>query len=277
MNHLLRDLAPVSDAAWIEIDAEAKRTLRNYLAGRKVVDVTGPSGWETSATNLGQVDALRDPAAEGVEAGVRLVQPLIELRTHFTMPRRELDSIERGNRAPDLGPVIEAARNAALAEDRAIFVGYAAGAIAGISTQSPHDRIAIDDDYELFPNRVASAVAILRSAGIDGPFGVALGPRAYTTVVETTQHGGYPIMEQLRLITGGPLVWAPAVDGSIVLSLRGGDFELVSGEDFSIGYTSHDAESVDLYLEESMTFRAHTPEAAVVLAHASTESSEPLA
>jgi uncharacterized linocin/CFP29 family protein len=269
VNHLLRELAPVSDAAWNEIDAEARRTLRNFLAGRKVVDVTGPSGWEKSATDLGQIAALPDPAADGVEAAVRLVQPLIELRTGFTMPRRELDSIDRGNRAPDLAPVIEAARKAALAEDRAIFAGYTAGHIAGISTQSPHDRIGIDDDYELFPNSVASAVAILRAAGVDGPFGVALGPRAYTAVVETTQHGGYPIMEQVRLITGGPLVWAPAVNGAIVLSLRGGDFELVSGEDFSIGHASHDAESVTLYVEESMTFRVHTPEAAVVLAHGS--------
>jgi uncharacterized linocin/CFP29 family protein len=269
VNHLFRDLAPVSDAGWNEIETEATRTLRNFLAGRRVVDVTGPSGWETSATNLGLVEALPDPAADGVEAAVRVVAPLVELRSRFTMPRRELDSIDRGNRAPDLAPVIEAARNAALAEDRAIFAGYTAGRIAGISTQSPHDRIKIDEDYELFPNSVASAVAILRAAGIDGPFGVALGPRAYTTVVETTQHGGYPIMEQVRLITGGPLVWAPAVVGAIVLSLRGGDFELVSGEDFSIGYSSHDAASVALYLEESMTFRVHTPEAAVVLAHAS--------
>jgi uncharacterized linocin/CFP29 family protein len=86
-------------------------------------------------------------------------------------------------------------------------------------------------------------------------------------VVETTQRGGYPVLEQLRLITGGPLVWAPAVDGSIVMSLRGDDFELVLGEDFSIGYATHDADSVGLFLEESMTFRAHTPEAAVVLTH----------
>jgi uncharacterized linocin/CFP29 family protein len=269
MNHLFRELAPVSDAAWNEIDVEARRTLRNFLAGRKVVDVTGPSGWETSATDLGLIDALPDEAADGVEAAVRRVAPLIELRTRFTMPRRELDSIDRGNRAPDLRPVIEAARRAALAEDHAIFAGYATGHISGISEQTPHDRIAITDDYEFFPNSVASAVAALRAAGVDGPFGVALGPRAYTTVVETTRHGGYPIMEQIRLITGGPLVWAPAVDGAIVLSLRGGDFELVSGEDFSIGYASHDPESVSLYLEESMTFRAHTPEAAVVLAHGS--------
>ena len=63
------------------------------------------------------------------------------------------------------------------------------------------------------------------------------------------------------------MVWAPAVDGAVVLSQRGGDFELTVGEDFSIGYRSSDAGSVDLYIEESLTFRINTPEAAVHLDH----------
>jgi uncharacterized linocin/CFP29 family protein len=33
----------------------------------------------------------------------------------------------------------------------------------------------------------------------------------------------------------------------------------------SIGYEFHDAETVSLYLEESLTFHAHTAEAAVAL------------
>ena len=63
------------------------------------------------------------------------------------------------------------------------------------------------------------------------------------------------------------MVWAPAVDGAVVLSQRGGDFELTVGEDFSIGYRSSDAASVDLYIEESLAFRINTPEAAVHLAY----------
>ena len=84
-------------------------------------------------------------------------------------------------------------------------------------------------------------------------------------MIETTQRGGYPVLEHLRLILGGPVIWAPAVDGAVVISLRGGDFELVCGEDVSIGYRRHDADAVSLYLEESITFRNHGPEAAVAL------------
>jgi uncharacterized linocin/CFP29 family protein len=69
----------------------------------------------------------------------------------------------------------------------------------------------------------------------------------------------------LRKILAGPLVWAPGVQGAAVVSMRGGDFLFESGEDISIGYEHHDAESVDLYLEESFSFRVVTPEAAVAL------------
>ena len=64
------------------------------------------------------------------------------------------------------------------------------------------------------------------------------------------------------------MVWAPGVQGGIVLSLRGGDFILDSGQDLSIGYLDHSATSVTLYLEESFSFRVLEPTAAVVLAPA---------
>ncbi len=267
MNHLFRELAPISDRAWEQIDTEASRSLRNFLAARKLVDFGGPYGWEHSAVNLGRADELVTLPSEGVNAMARRVQPLIELRTPFTLLRDELAAIDRGSEAPDLQTVVGAARHAAHAEDRAVFHGYEAGGIAGIAEASPHSAIPIDPDYEEFPRSAARAVALLRDAGVDGPYGIALGPRCYEGVIETTQKGGYPVLEQVRLIASGPLVWAPAVDGAIVLSLRTGDFELSTGEDFSIGYVSHDAQTVNLVLEESMTFRAHTPEAAVALVH----------
>ena len=84
-------------------------------------------------------------------------------------------------------------------------------------------------------------------------------------MIETTEHGGYPLFDHLRKILGGPIVWAPGVEGAVVISLRGGDFLFESGQDLSIGYAHHDADAVHLYLEETFTFRVATPEAAVPL------------
>src|SRR6185436_13413896 len=106
--------------------------------------------------------------------------------------------------------------------------------VAGMLPSSPHEPVVIGDDYNAYPGLVAAAVAKLRAAGVGGPYGIALGARCYTGVIETTEHGGYPVLEHIRLILGGPIAWAPAVDGAVVVSLRGGDFQLTCGQDFSI-------------------------------------------
>lgn len=263
MNHLRRAQAPISDAAWDEIDAEASRSLSHFLTARRIVDFTGPLGWDAACVSTGRVEPVERGFTDGVTTTARQVRPLLELRAEFRLARRELDAIERGARDARLDPVVEAGRRIAEAEDRLVFDGH--DGILGLAAGSPHEPIEITDDYADFPKLVARAVSTLRSAGVGGPYAVALGPVCHRGVIEETERGGYPVLEHLKLITGGPLVWAPAVDGSVVVSLRGGDYELVCGQDHSVGYLDHDAEAVTLYLEESLTFRNLTPEAAVPL------------
>jgi uncharacterized linocin/CFP29 family protein len=61
-------------------------------------------------------------------------------------------------------------------------------------------------------------------------------------------------------------MWAPAIPGAVVLTTRGGDFELHIGQDASIGYLNHTDSVVRLYLQETFTFLLLTAEAAVALA-----------
>jgi uncharacterized linocin/CFP29 family protein len=268
LSHLHRELAPISDMAWKEIEKEAARTLRTFLAARQVVDFSGPHGWEHSADSLGRLERVPGPV-DGVEAGVRVVQPLIELRHSFSIPRTTIDDIDRGRPDPDLGVIVEAAKRAALAEDHIVFRGFKEAHVTGIAEAAPYPpiQIAKKDTYSEYPKLVARAVSMLREAGIDGPYAAALGPRCWTGVIETTEYGGYPVLEHLRLILGGPVVWAPAVDGAIVLSMRGDDFRLTCGEDMSLGYVTHDSDAVKLFVEESIGFRVLTPDAAVAVSH----------
>lgn len=267
MNHLHRELAPISDKAWGIIEAEASRTLRHFLTARPLVDFSGPHGWEQAATNLGRVRTIEPGTAGEPAAQVRVAQPLVELRAPMEIAPDVIEAADRGASDPDLTTVVEAARRLAEAEDRAVFHGWEAAGIAGITPSSPHDPLTISDNYDDYPGIVARAVARLREAGVGGPYGIALGPRCYTGVIETTEHGGYPVLEHIRLILGGPIAWAPAVDGAVVLSLRGGDYELVCGQDTSIGYRAHDDAVVELYLEESLTFLVRDDRAAVHLAY----------
>jgi uncharacterized linocin/CFP29 family protein len=264
VNHLLRSNAPISDAGWELLDREARERLVPALAARKLVDFSGPLGWGHSATNLGRTSPLSDAPCEGVSGLQRRVLPLVEARADFELARYELRDADRGADDTDLEALDRAAHQIAVAENVAVFHGWP-GAITGISEASPHEQIELGAAAERYPAHVAVAVERLLSSGIAGPYGVALGREQYRLVVETAEHGGYPLLEHLRKILEGPIVWAPGVNGAVVLSLRGGDFVFESGEDHSIGYDSHDADFVHLYLEESFSFHVATPEAAVVL------------
>jgi uncharacterized linocin/CFP29 family protein len=263
VNNLYRELAPVSDAAWAEIEEEARRTLKRHLAARRVVDVVGPKGFDFSSVGTGHLQQIATPG-DGIEAAQRIAKPLVEFRVPFELMRSAIDDVERGATDSDWDALKEAARKIAFAEDRAVFDGYAAGAIQGIRQGTSNPILTLPSDVKAYPAAVAQAVSQLRLAGVNGPYTLVLGADAYTAI-----HGGsdegYPVLQHIRRLVDGEIIWAPAIAGGFVLTTRGGDFELDIGQDFSIGYFAHSATTVELYLQETFTFRLLTTEAAVAL------------
>jgi uncharacterized linocin/CFP29 family protein len=264
-DHLLRAHAPISQGNWEEIDQEARQHLVVALAARRLVDFSGPHGWERSATNLGRTEPIDEAPCPGVTALRRRVLPLVEARADFTLSRDELRAGDRGAEDIDLDALDRAARNVAVAENKAVFHGWPQAGIQGITERSPHAAVPRPDNFNDYPSPVAKAVELLLQCGVGGPYGLALGTDEYTGVIETAEHGGYPLFDHLRQILQGPIVWSPGVDGAVVVSQRGGDFLFESGQDLAVGYHHHDADEVHLYLVESFSFRVATPEAAVAL------------
>ncbi|WP_072804791.1 family 1 encapsulin nanocompartment shell protein [Rhodococcoides yunnanense] len=268
MSNLHRELAPISAAAWAEIEEEATRTFKRNVAGRRVVDVQGPSGLTLAAVGTGHQKPI-SPIADGVIAHARQSQPVVELRVPFTISRQAVDDVERGARDSDWQPVKDAATQIAFAEDRAIFEGYAAAGITGLREAASNPELKLPADPREYPETVSQAITALRLAGVNGPYSLLLSADAFTAINETSDHG-YPIREHLRRLLDGEIIWAPAIDGAFLLTTRGGDYELHIGQDLSIGYLSHDATTVELYFQESLTFLAYTSEAVVPLVAAST-------
>ena len=264
MNNLHRELAPISDAAWSQIEEETTRTIKRYLAGRRVVDVAGPGGAALSAVGTGHLHTVTAPG-DGILARQRIVNPLVELRVPFELDRQQIDDVDRGANDSDWQPAKDAARLLAFAEDRAIFEGYAAAGIGGIREGTSNPVMTLPADIRDYPNAIAQALSQLRLVGVNGPYSVLLSADAYTGLSETSDHG-YPVLEHIRRLIDGDIIWAPAISGAFVLTTRGGDFGLYIGEDVSIGYLSHNDETVRLYLEETFTFLLLTTEASVALA-----------
>jgi uncharacterized linocin/CFP29 family protein len=263
MNNLYRQLAPVSDAAWEQIEAEAARTFKRHLAARRVVDVHGPAGGEFSAVGTGHLRDI-EPPHDGVVARLREAAAVVELRAPFELDRHAIDDVERGAQDSDWQPVKDAARQIAFAEDRAIFEGYPAAGIAGLRQGSSNAPVPLPAQVRDYPEAIAQALSQLRVAGVNGPYSAVLSADAYTAVSETSDHG-YPVLEHINRLLSGEIVWAPAISGAFVLTNRGGDFDLYLGQDASIGYLSHTDSTVQLYLQETFTFLMPTSEAAVAL------------
>jgi uncharacterized linocin/CFP29 family protein len=263
MNNLHRELAPISDAAWAQIEEETSRTLKRHLAGRRVVDVQGPGGVDLSAIGTGHLRNVSAPG-DGILARQREVKPLVELRVPFELDRQQIDDVERGANDSDWQPAKDAARILAFAEDRAIFEGYAAAGIGGIRAGTSNPVLTLPADVRAYPDVFAQALSQLRLEGVNGPYSVLLGADTYTRLSESTDHG-YPLMEHIKHLVDGEIIWAPAITGAFVLTTRGGDFGLYLGEDVSIGYLGHDDNKVRLYLQETFTFLLLTTEASVAI------------
>jgi uncharacterized linocin/CFP29 family protein len=263
MDHLMRDLAPITSRAWSMIDAEVQESLGSNLVGRQLFDVTEALGWQASSIDDGRTTPLKQGTGpKGVELKLRNVQPLVEIRVPFNVPRQELDALARGASDPRLDCVVEAAKKAAMAEDKLVFEGHADAGVVGALQNT--DALALPSSPEALPAAVAEAIGRLKSAGVSGPYALALSPELYDELNQATT-GGYPVVKHILRLIDSPIVWAPAIEGAVVTSCRGGDFKIRLGTDFAVGYSHHDRESVDLYIVELVTFENLAPEACLAL------------
>jgi uncharacterized linocin/CFP29 family protein len=264
MNNLHRELAPISSAAWAQIEAEVARTFKRSVAGRRVVDVKTAGGASLSGIGTGHQTTIAAPR-QGVSAKLAEVKALVQLTVPFVLQRDAVDSVERGSNDGDWQPAKIAANELALAEDGAIFNGYPAAGITGIRDGSSNAPIDLPADVSAYPDAISRALETLRLAGVDGPYSVLLGADAYTALDQGSDQG-YPIAQHIKRIVNGDIIWAPAIEGGCVLTTRGGDYELHLGQDVSIVYSNHTDTTVQLYLRETLTFLMLTGEASVFFA-----------
>src|SRR6202030_2465040 len=158
MNNLHRELAPISDAAWAEIEEETTRTIKRYLAGRRVVDVPSPGGIALPGVATGHLVSITSPA-EGIIANQREAKALVELKVPFELSRQAIDDVERGSDDSNWQPAKDAAKKLAFAEDRAIFNGYEEAGIQGIRQGTSNPIDALPADVRDYPDAVAHALS----------------------------------------------------------------------------------------------------------------------
>jgi uncharacterized linocin/CFP29 family protein len=259
---LRKSYAPITEEAWSELNEHASEFFKTNLIGRKVVNVEGPKGWEFAAVNLGRLEISNEKSEEWVAWGKRVVQPLIEIRVPFNLNQMELDNIQRGCKDPDVDSMLDAAEKLANFEDKAIFEGFANGDIEGILQKSSHNTLNLGNDPDLYPKTVAQAINALQAAGIQGPYELVLGTKPYEALFQSTGQG-YPPFSIIQKMIGGNIHLSKSMSGGVLLNSQCG--EMTIGQDISIGYVSHDTDTIEFYFTESFTFRVIEPDAAIAL------------
>lgn len=261
MNLLRKDFAPISSAAWKEINTLAKETLSANLSARKFADVEGPYGIDYTSVSVGRLALPAKQKSGEVCFGVHKVLPLIETRVNFSLDIWELDNIDRGAKDLELDPLTEAARKLAAFEENAVFNGFKDSGIVGLNQLTAKSKIAMTLDKDSIVDAVSEAQTRMMKEGITGGANLVVNPALWKYLARLFPGGtlGDLVKEQIK----GSVIYSEAVDGALLVADREGDLELTIGQDFAVGYHNHDSEKVHLFLTESFTFRVITPEAVV--------------
>lgn len=258
MDMFKRNLAPLTAEGWSEIEKRATEVLLSRLTARKVVNVQGPKGLEYAAVNEGRLTLCDDGE---VKAGIYTLKPLTEARVRFTLNRWEVDNLTRGAKDIDFASLDAAVEKLALFEENAIYNSYAAGGIKGLKESSAHKVLPLGDNGTDILTSLTKGVMELEKSHINGPYSLIVGSAAWIALNKEAH--GMPLMERVERMLGSKVVYSSSVDGAILVPYDSGDLELTIGQDFALGYESHDTKELTLFATESFTFRVLEPKAIV--------------
>ena len=262
MNILKKSIAPITNKAWEEISDQTKEILRTYLTARSFVDIDGPNGLEQGGVSTGRLVVPDDQSNEGINYGIREYLPMVEVRKPFELDLWELDNIERGAKDVDLSELEEAVMEIAEFEEKAIYQGFDPANIKGLEQSAETEIVPVPDDTNTFLKEIGNQVIRLNREAVEGPYTLVISEAEWLKMVKLSE--GYPVQKQLKEILGGRVIINPSNEKTFLVSERGEDYELILGQDVTLGYDSHTTKTVKLYLTSSFTFRVLSPEAVVV-------------
>jgi uncharacterized linocin/CFP29 family protein len=263
MDILKRNIAPITDEAWNEINDQTDKVKKNYLSARKFVDIDGPNGFDFSAVSTGRLATSAKKTKDGVNYGIRRVLPLVEVRAPFELDLWELDNLSRGAKDIDLDSLEKATKQIAEFEENTIYKGLKNAGIRGLVENINYGEVYLPEKHQNIIKFVGAQINALQRNSVEGPYSLVLNEKYWLELINIVD--GYPYIKQLSDLLGGQIIVNDHCEKSFLVSERGGDFELTLGQDMSVGYDSHNTKKIKLYLTESFTFRVLSPEAVVVL------------
>jgi uncharacterized linocin/CFP29 family protein len=264
MDYLRRSAAPLSERVWKALDEAVDQSARHILAARRVATFDGPHGWD----HIGARRGVMRPCHNGGTAAtvcVPEVALLAEIRADFSLAWSAIEVYDRGAPALDAEPAERAAREVARAEDLVVFYGDPTGTGFLTSKESPRFEIHDWSKPGQILSDLVSAVELLDTTGVGGPYEAVLPPAGYYAYLQAMVPGGYPVSRQLENVLAHVHRSAVMRDAGAVFSTRGADFVISVGGDISVGYREHDRSAVHLMCVETLGAQVLEPQAVCLL------------
>jgi len=256
MDMLKRSLAPITQDAWEEIDNRSKQVFKSLLSARKVVKVNGPKGMDYTFVPEGRLENVQDKEGE-VSSGTYKGKPLVENRIQFSLNIWELDNVKRGAKDIDFANLEEAVKKIALYEENAIYNGLEYAQIQGLTSAAEKQPLSFGNDSASIMEGISTGIISLQGAYANKPYTLVVGKEAYKII--NKQVNGYPLTKRIENLLGTNILLSHVLDGAIMIPYDSDDLELTIGQDFSIGYETHDKKTVRLFITESFMFRILDP------------------
>jgi uncharacterized linocin/CFP29 family protein len=260
MDYLNRNLAPFPQSVWDAIDAEAVKSARDRLTGRRFLDIEGPFGTGLTTIEVGNDDYCRQPGPDEAGAIIGRALPVPMLRKTFRLSIRRVAAHVENGQPLDLAPARDAAEAVADREEEFIYTGQPDFNMPGLLTVEGRNHVAGSDwsspDGAL--KDVLAAATLLDESGYRGPFALVLSPARYNNLFQLFPGTDVIGLEHLRrLCTAG--IYKTTIAGGVLIDTGVG--VLVQGQDFRAGYIGHDGVHYQFYISESIVLRIDSPKA----------------
>jgi uncharacterized linocin/CFP29 family protein len=232
---------------------------KSQMAGRRILTIDGPFGFGLKVIPVNDCDM-----EEGISGSTFV--PVNEIKSEFSLGKRDLASFEKDRLILDLGPVACAAIDCAAKEDQIIFHGVqgAPGLLtaegSSVQTLTKWDKIGTAAD------QVIESVTKLDDAGFHGPYCMALAPSLYNLLLRRYPQGDGTELDHIRNIVTDGVVKAPVLKKGGVLLASGRQYAtIVVGQDMTIAFNGPVGDGLDFYVIESLALLIRAPEAICIL------------
>lgn len=251
MDIFKRNLAPISDEAWAEINERAETVINAQLTTRDSLKVNGPFGLSYTAVPTGRLDLI-DNKKSNIKLGLYNNQKLVETRISFELSQWELDNILRGAKDINLDALEDAAMEIARFEDDVVYNGHPSANITGLMNEAAHQKtIKLESQQILL--EVANALIDLRNSFVEGPFNFVVDKALYEALNKV--HGSKLLRFIVEEMIGGRVIVSEMIKGGLLLPVKHDDLEFTIGQEYTIGYESHDHKNIKLFIMNSFTLR----------------------